>query len=90
MATIQLRIDETLKKDAETLFNNMGLDTATAIRLFLKQSVNQSALPFEVRYDPFYSEQNQRELKRRIAQARSGKTKFVTKTLEELQALENG
>ena len=35
MSTLQIRIDEQLKKDADSLFSSLGLDTSTAIRIFL-------------------------------------------------------
>lgn len=34
MATLQVRIDDTLKKQADALFSSLGLDTTTAIRIF--------------------------------------------------------
>lgn len=37
MATLQIRIDDTLKKQADTLFSSLGLDTSTAIRIFLNR-----------------------------------------------------
>lgn len=33
MATLQIRIDDSLKKQADTLFSSLGLDTPTAIRI---------------------------------------------------------
>lgn len=50
MATsvLQTRIDSETKKDAELLFNSLGLDITTAIRLFLKQCINQQKIPFEI------------------------------------------
>lgn len=46
-ATISL--DENLKEDAETLFNELGLDLNTAIVIFLKQSVHEKRIPFSIR-----------------------------------------
>ena len=50
MATtvLQTRVDVETKKEAEELFDSLGLDTTTAIRLFLKQSINQQRIPFEI------------------------------------------
>lgn len=31
---IQVRVEDTLKKDADALFSDLGLDTSTAIRIF--------------------------------------------------------
>lgn len=44
--TIQARIDPKLKSQAESIFNEIGLKTSDAIRMFLKQSVNCQGLPF--------------------------------------------
>ena len=52
MATIQVRVDDELKAQADALFNVIGLDTPTAIRAFLKQSVLHRGLPFALRADP--------------------------------------
>ena len=46
-ATIQIKIDPKLKSDAIKLFGDIGLNLSDAIKLFLKQSVNSSSLPFE-------------------------------------------
>jgi len=45
---LQTRVDVDTKEEAEALFNSLGLDTTTAIRLFLKQSINQHRIPFEI------------------------------------------
>ncbi|MDR0877063.1 MAG: type II toxin-antitoxin system RelB/DinJ family antitoxin [Treponema sp.] len=45
---IQVRIEEQLKTDAESLFTDLGLDTSSAIRLFLKQAVAQNGIPFAI------------------------------------------
>lgn len=45
---LQTRVDKETKNEAETLFNSLGLDITTAIRLFLKQTINQQKIPFEI------------------------------------------
>lgn len=47
-AVLQTRVDSKMKQEAEKLFNSLGLDVTTAIRLFLKQSINQQKIPFEI------------------------------------------
>ena len=47
--TIQLRVDDFLKNAADELFTSLGLDTSTAIRIFLTMSVETGGLPFEVK-----------------------------------------
>lgn len=48
---LQIRMDEDLKNEAADLFDKMGMDLPTAIRVFLKRAVAEKAIPFEVR-DP--------------------------------------
>lgn len=47
-AVLQTRIDLATKNEAESLFASLGLDITTAIRLFLKQAINQQCIPFEI------------------------------------------
>ncbi len=46
MGYIQIRIGDELKESAINLFNDLGLDLSTAIRLFLKKSVDDKKIPF--------------------------------------------
>ena len=46
-ATVQVRIDEDTRKQANELFERIGLDIPTAIRMFLKQSIASNGLPFQ-------------------------------------------
>jgi DNA-damage-inducible protein J len=50
MSTLQVRIDDTLKAQAESLFNSLGLDTSTAIRIFLNSAVENNGIPFAVQH----------------------------------------
>ena len=51
MATTNLnvRIDEDLKKSAEQLFSDLGLNMSAAITIFLKSSVDYNGIPFEIK-----------------------------------------
>jgi DNA-damage-inducible protein J len=75
MATtsITIRMDENLKKQAETLFEDMGLNMTTAFTIFTKAVVRQGKIPFEIAADPFYSEANQARLMKSIARLEAGK-----------------
>ena len=48
MATtnITIRMDEELKKQAEELFSDLGLNMTTALTAFVKQSVREQKIPF--------------------------------------------
>lgn len=48
-SNINIRIDDKLKKEAEKLFNNLGINMSSVINVFLKQSVREQKIPFEIR-----------------------------------------
>ena len=45
---LNIRIDPKLKEQAENLFEELGISTATACNIFLKQAVRQRKIPFEI------------------------------------------
>lgn len=73
--SVTVRMDEKLKKQAETLFEDMGLNMTTAITIFAKAVVRQGKIPFEITADPFYSEANQAYLRKAISELNAGKGK---------------
>ena len=47
-AVIQVRVDTKLKQEATEIFEEIGMDMPTAIRMFLKKTVVNHGFPFEV------------------------------------------
>ena len=43
-----ISLDEDLKKEAQALFAEFGLDLTTAVTIFLKQSVHEKRIPFSI------------------------------------------
>jgi DNA-damage-inducible protein J len=82
---VNIRMDEDLKKLAEQLFSELGLNMTTAVNIFVRQAVNLGGIPFDiVKKDAFYSEFNQTILKRSIDQLNAGRG-----TTRELLASDN-
>ncbi len=44
-----VRMDSDIKKQCETLYNELGMNLTTAINVFLRQSLRVGGLPFEVK-----------------------------------------
>lgn len=51
MATINIRTEETVKQQAAQIFDDLGLDMSSAINIFLKKSIMERGIPFDVRLD---------------------------------------
>lgn len=55
MVTINMRMEEGLKKEMETLCQELGLTMTTAVTIFAKKMVREQAIPFRVSTDVPYS-----------------------------------
>ncbi|MDR0220508.1 MAG: type II toxin-antitoxin system RelB/DinJ family antitoxin [Lachnospiraceae bacterium] len=49
MTTIQVRVDDAVKLAADSLFNSLGLDTSTAVEMFITTAINERSIPFEIK-----------------------------------------
>ena len=50
--TLNLRVDADLKRQAETIFADLGIPTSTAINMFLRTVVRYGGIPFDLRISP--------------------------------------
>lgn len=85
--TLNIRIDEELKKQMEETCKELGMNITTAITIFAKKMSREHRIPFEVSVDPFYSASNIKSINESIEQINQGKV--IEKTIEELEAMEN-
>ena len=84
---INIRMDEELKRNFEHVCDELGMNMSTAMTIFAKKMTRERRIPFEVSYDPFYSESNLKALRSSREQLSDGKT--VSKSIDELKAMEN-
>ena len=52
MTRLSMNIDESIKTQAEELFSDIGLTMTTAINLFLRASIREQKIPFELSRQP--------------------------------------
>jgi len=48
---LNIRVDEELKRQADAIFSELGLNMSTAINMFLRYSVRYGGIPFELRIE---------------------------------------
>ena len=80
---LQIRVDQSLKAEAEKLFSDIGIDMPTAIRMFLKQSLIHNGIPFPLARDPFFSSENQDHLEKVIDDLNQERNCTVQEMIEE-------
>jgi len=47
--TLQIRIDQKTKTDAQRVFKELGLDMSAGVKVFLQQVVHTESIPFPLR-----------------------------------------
>lgn len=77
LATITARVDEKDKLQFDKFCSQVGMNTSTAINIFVKAVLRENKIPFDIvnSKDPFYSETNMDYVKKSIIELREGKGK---------------
>ena len=67
-SSLNIRINSELKKEFDAFCSDVGLNTSVAITLFMKRTLQERKIPFEISApDSFYSDRNLRRLERAAA-----------------------
>jgi DNA-damage-inducible protein J len=90
MVQVNIRIDDTLKEQADSLFEELGMNMSTAVNVFIREALRRRGIPFKIstERDPFYSRENMKWLEESAAEGKQGR--WVIKTLEELEQMADG
>lgn len=51
MTNLNIRTDKDIKLAAEKIFEELGLNMTTAVNIFLRQSIRENGIPFELKLD---------------------------------------
>lgn len=80
---VNIKMDESVKKDMEQVCSDLGMSMSTAFVIFAKKVGREKRIPFEVSVDPFYSDSNIRYLEKKMADYKAGKLQFSEHALIE-------
>lgn len=73
MANITIRMTDSDKDAFSKFCDEIGISVSSAFNIFAKKVIREQRIPFEMKVDPFYSEENVAVLKESLAQLNSGK-----------------
>lgn len=82
MVQVKILVDDNIKREAEKIFDDIGISMSTAINIYLKAVVRENRIPFELSADPFYSDTNMSRLRESIRQVRDGEKKLTEHEIE--------
>lgn len=73
-ATLNVRMDEDVKRRFDAFCAEAGMNTSVAVNIFAKAVLREHRIPFEISVaeDPFWSEANQRRLKKSVSALDAG------------------
>lgn len=73
---IQVRIDSKTKNEARKIFESLGLDISTAIKMYFKQVIYTKNLPYEIRDENGMTLKKAQELRDAVEEGRNSKKSF--------------
>ena len=73
MATISIRTDDSKEYSFEGCCESIGITVSSAINMFMTACLRENKIPFELKSDPFWSEENQERLRISLEHAKQGK-----------------
>lgn len=59
--SMNIRVDEAVRLEAESIFEQLGLTMSGAINMFLKQVVREKAVPLSMELDPMFTSRTVKE-----------------------------
>ena len=73
--TISARVDSSDKIKFDNFCSNVGINTSTAINMFVKAVLRENRIPFELTQtaDPFFPESNMAHVRKSVQELRAGK-----------------
>ena len=51
VTSLNIKVNRDLKKQADALFSEMGMTMTTAVNIFIRQAVQEQAIPFRIYVD---------------------------------------
>lgn len=85
MSNIQIRINEKEKQEAKKIFDKLGLDMSSAIKLFLRQTAIRKGIPFLITTENNLTIEQEDEVLKAANEAKLGKN--VSKKMSGKDAL---
>ncbi|MEI7741417.1 MAG: type II toxin-antitoxin system RelB/DinJ family antitoxin [bacterium] len=86
MTTIQIRIDEKTKKQSQKVFEALGLDMSSGVKLYLQRVIKQKGIPFRVVTENGLTIEQEERILKASEEAKRGIN--VTKSMTVKEALE--
>jgi DNA-damage-inducible protein J len=75
---LQIRIDPKIKAEAKKVFDSLGMDMSSAVKIFFQQAINAGTFPCELRDENGFTLRQAENLRKSCRDARRSKKTFKT------------
>ena len=82
--TLNVRMDEDIKNNFESICEEIGISMSTAVIIFAKKMARERRIPFDVSADPFYDQSNIEYLRKIITGIETGQAALTEHGLIEV------
>lgn len=73
---VQFRVDENLKNEASKVYEDLGLDLSSAVKLFFKKTIKMKRIPFSINDDDIFDDEIRKKKALAIEELDSMNLKF--------------
>lgn len=73
---LTIKVDENDRKRFEVFCNETGMNVSSAVNMFIKAVLRENKIPFEIKFDPFYSEKNVKYIEKIVSDINNKKTQI--------------
>ncbi|WP_296332303.1 type II toxin-antitoxin system RelB/DinJ family antitoxin [uncultured Treponema sp.] len=70
---MSIRTNDERKYSFEGFCESIGITVTAAVNIFMSACLRENRIPFEIKADPFWSEENQKRLRTSLEHAKQGK-----------------
>jgi DNA-damage-inducible protein J len=88
MTSINVRVDEHDKQLFDNFCSAIGMNISTAFNMFIKATLREQKISFELKTDPYFTGANMRHIMKGIQAYKQG-IPGIVKTFEDLEPMEN-
>jgi DNA-damage-inducible protein J len=72
-SNLNIRMDGSVKEQFEEFCSDLGVSMSTLVNMFIKSTLRERKIVFELKDDPFYSKSNMEHLMRGVKALNEGK-----------------
>lgn len=76
--TIQIRVDSQMKERAREIFDQLGIDMSSAIKLFLANVINTKSIPLDLKTENGFTQEQEKKILSEVTSAKKHSKRYTS------------